>query len=261
MRNHSETPRRDIPKTAGGETPLGVMDSAYSAVRRREAHHLGFRYRSRALSAARAFQRFSPPVDRPRVLDLGAAEGLATLEVHRLLDAQESIGVEFSQDLIDSAGSLPEGVRLVQGDVTRSHESTEEQSFDLVTALAVLEHLDRPSDLLVQARHALKPGGVFVATCPSPFWDKVSGSLKLHQEELHQFDFDRKTFQRFAEQAGLEMLLYQRFMFVWVGLLPYLKISVSPVLADRIDAWLRMPRIFDLLFVNQLFVARAPAPA
>ncbi len=257
MRTRSETHIEGL-DTADG-TPPGVMDGAYAEGRERKAH-LDFRYRSRALTAVRAFRRFAARTDRPRVLDFGAADGKAMLEVHRLLDARESIGIEFSQELIERADPMPETARLMQGDVTRPHESVEEQSFDLVTALALLEHLERPGDLIAEARRALKPGGIFAATCPSPFWDKVSGTLKLHQEEFHLVDFNRKVFERLALQAGLEPLLYQRFMFVGIGFLPYLKIKVSPRLADRLDRLLRLPRILNPLFVNQLFVARAPAP-
>ncbi len=261
MRTRVKTPRPDTLETLdpGLGAPPGVMDGTYAEDRQRKAH-LDFRYRSRAFTAARAFRRFAPRTKRPRVLDFGSADGRALVEVHRLLDAQESIGIEFSQDLIARADTMPEGARLVQGDVTRTHDCIEERSFDLVTALALLEHLDRPEDLLAQARRALKPGGIFAATCPSPFWDKISGTLKLHQEEFHQVDFNRKTFERLARQSHLEPLLYQRFMFVAIGFLPYLKIEVSVRLADRLDRLLRLPRILNPLFVNQLFVARAPAP-
>ena len=57
-------------------------------------------------------------------------------------------------------------------------------------------------------------------------------------------------------EAELQPLEYRRFMFVGVGILPYLKIPVSPAVANRMDKLMGWPRLLNFLFVNQLFVAR-----
>ncbi len=63
------------PHPHGEAPPAGVMDASYAADRRSKPH-LEFRYKSRALNAANAYRRFGPGVSSPRVLDLGAAEGV-----------------------------------------------------------------------------------------------------------------------------------------------------------------------------------------
>src|SRR3954470_15181047 len=93
-------PTRPTPSDAGAPAShRGVMDAGYAQSRVTQPQ-LAFRLQSRALHAARAFQEFAPGRQNPRVLDLGAAEGRTMAEVHRLLGASESIGIEYAPDLV-----------------------------------------------------------------------------------------------------------------------------------------------------------------
>lgn len=245
----------------GQTSPNGVMTADYSR-QRREQPHVAYRLESRALTAVEAFLEFAPKSVRARgdlsVLDLGAAEGATLNRVHAALGAKDSIGIEYSAELMAAAPALYPGVRLVQGDVTQVCPEVEAESRDLVLALAVLEHLDEPNQLFMEASRTLKPGGLIVATCPSGLWDEISGRLRLHPEEHHEQAFERQTFEDCASAAGLESVAYRRFMNAPMAFLPYLRIPVSPKWAGRADAVLRSLRIFELAFVNQLFVARKP---
>ncbi len=240
-------------QTAGA----GVMDASYARDRLNRPH-LVFRYKSRALIAYRLYRKFSRFAHAPRILDMGAAEGRTMAELHRLLGAEESIGIEYAPDLIAAAGDLPDHCRLLRGDVTKPIDELKPGSFELITALAVLEHLDNPAEMAVRVREYLKPGGIFIATCPSPFWDKVSGAVGLHKDEHHTMEFNKQAFTKLALKAGLEPLEYRPFMFAPVGFLPYLKISVPPRLAMRIDALIAPIPILNLMMVNQVFAARRP---
>jgi 2-polyprenyl-3-methyl-5-hydroxy-6-metoxy-1,4-benzoquinol methylase len=81
---------------------------------------------------------------------------------------------------------MPDNTVLWKGDVTSLPPGVEEGSYDLVTALAVLEHLPDPSACVREGFRALRGGGVFVATCPNPFWDEVAGRLGLVADEHHE---------------------------------------------------------------------------
>ena len=235
------------------------MDAAYGA-QRRTLPYVAFRLRSRALAAVEAIRRFATPeaLEEMTLLDLGAAEG-ATLDlVHRALGSRDSIGIEYAAELIASAGQLSAGVRLLEGDATKAHPEVAAGSRQVVLALAVLEHLESPSDLFAEAHRALHPGGLFVATAPSGFWDDLSGFLRLHPEEHHESAIDRSAFEALAEAHGLEPLRYERFMNAPLAFLPYLRVPVSARFAASVDAAVRRLRVFDFCFVNQLFVARKP---
>ena len=151
------------------------MKQSYS-VDRKQKKHLIYRYKTRAHEAFKVFLKYSHRKKRPNILDFGSADGIALIETHNLLDANLSLGVEYSEDLINSAGKLPPSCSIIQGDVTKSLDQVKSGNFDLVTALAILEDLDEPIDLFLRAHDALKPEGIFVATCPSLLGTKYSAN-------------------------------------------------------------------------------------
>ena len=237
------------------KNPKGVMTEDYSRDRKTKKH-LIYRYKSRAYEASKLFQKYSSFSLRPNILDFGCADGFALTETHKLLDANSSLGVEYSEDLINSVGPLPPSCSIIQGDVTKSIDQVKSGNFDLVTALAILEHLDDPIELFHRAHDALKPGGVIIATCPSPFWDKISGKFKLHEDEFHAFDFNKDAFFSLAAKSGFKAIEYRKFMSAPVGFAPYLKIPISPRFSHLCDRIISSFFIFNWTFVNQIFVAQ-----
>ena len=237
--------------------PHGVMGAEYSDQRKRQPQ-VAFRLASRALEAVEAYRAFrgASATDDVAILDFGAADGATLQRVHAMLGARDSIGIEYSPELIAQARDLDRGIRVVQGDVTVPHPEVAPASRDLVLALAVLEHLDSPAQVFEQAHRALKPGGLFIATCPSGVWDEISGFFGLHPDEHHEQAFDRSVFDGYARSAGFVSTEYRRFMNAPVGFAPYLGIPVSPGFSRRVDGILRALRVFGFTFVNQLFVAR-----
>jgi 2-polyprenyl-3-methyl-5-hydroxy-6-metoxy-1,4-benzoquinol methylase len=235
----------------------GVLDRTYAEERQEELEFV-FRYKVRAKVVENAVRCYLAKAEDLNILDFGVAEGLTLKELDQLLPGNNFIGIEYSAELIEQAPELPNNIKIVQGDVTRLDADIKGQSFDVVVALALLEHLLKPVEAVREAASVLRPGGIFVATSPHPFWDKVSTRLGLLKDHQHEIEMSNERFMSFAKDAGLEILTYERFMWAPLSVLPYLKIKISPLFSLKFDRWLAKLIIFNWLFVNQLIVARKP---
>lgn len=240
------------------ESSLGVMGADYADERRR-ACHLQFRLKVRAQVAVNALRARVPGQSSWRVLELGAAEGLTLLHVRELLGgAGQYDGVELSEGLLQAAPPLPGNTRLLKGDVTQLPSDLEANSYDLCMALAVIEHLDDPLASVREAARMLKSGGVFVATCPNPFWDHLAGALHLVADEHHEQEMTKRKLLDLVRDAGLVKPEFAPFMWLPVGSLPYFKVPVPPGAALRIDDVVRRLPLSRFAFVNQVVIAQKP---
>jgi SAM-dependent methyltransferase len=125
------------------------------------------------------------------------------------------IGVDVSSVAVEEARSLGLDARVIE-DATKL--PFDDESFDLVVCVEVLEHLLRPDHAATEMLRVLKPGGVLVATVPNAvFWrrrlDAVVGrwhplgdELSLDQpwRDPHLRFFTPTTFWTMIATAGFE---------------------------------------------------------
>ena len=111
--------------------------------------------------------------DGTRVVDLGCGQGTFLYALSRLWVNVELWGVDISRKAIEWAQNrIGDRVRFEKADVTDTHLIGDH--FDYVVASEIMEHLDRPEDLIKEAYRLLKPGGKLILTVP--FEDRIPSS-------------------------------------------------------------------------------------
>jgi SAM-dependent methyltransferase len=135
------------------------------------AEGLGARYREHYRDRPRGFvfggeeraALFRRAVGGPgrRVLDLGCRSGALT---SAYLEGNEVVGVDIEPEALAQAATL--GIETRLADVEEGLPFAAE-SFDVVVAGELVEHVRDPGALVVEARRVLRPGGTFVASVPN----------------------------------------------------------------------------------------------
>lgn len=91
-----------------------------------------------------------------------------------------------------------------------------DNTFDLITALDVLEHLPNEKKALQEIKRVLKPNGIFVATVPAHqfLWS-------YHDEVLHHFRrYNKKSFlQIFQDNFDVKFVSYIHFFILFPAIL------------------------------------------
>jgi 2-polyprenyl-3-methyl-5-hydroxy-6-metoxy-1,4-benzoquinol methylase len=110
------------------------------------------------------------------VLDVGCGEGVVTERIATSTGA-ETVGVDLGTDELQAEWRRREGDRLSFRPASAYDLPFEEGSFDLVCALEVLEHLERPRDALAELARVAR-GAVLVSVPREPLW-RISHLLAL----------------------------------------------------------------------------------
>jgi SAM-dependent methyltransferase len=105
---------------------------------------------------------------RGKALDVGCGDGLFLAELDRRAGLStrgwELHGVDYSRSIIEQGEHR--GYALRQGNVEEGLPYDDE-TFDIVTAGEVIEHVYDPDRLAAEARRVLRPGGRLLVTTPN----------------------------------------------------------------------------------------------
>jgi ubiquinone/menaquinone biosynthesis C-methylase UbiE len=161
-------------------------------------------WRTAENSAAYLLPHLRPGLD---LLDVGCGPGTITVDLAARVAPGRVVGIDASDDVIAQARQLEaDGVAFSTGDVYAL--DFPDESFDVVHAHQVLQHLAEPVAALREMRRVLRPGGV-LAVRDSDYgafvWSPADPMLERWMELYHQLT----TRNGVEADAG-------RFLFGWV---------------------------------------------
>ena len=101
------------------------------------------------------------------ILDIACGPGILCRKLKRRIDESSVTGIDFSSYAIERNRGVDEalGIRYEVVDISASLAQITER-FDVVTMCEILEHLDDPERIVDEAMGLLRPGGLFILTCP-----------------------------------------------------------------------------------------------
>jgi len=122
-----------------------------------------------------------------RLLDIGCADGTTTYQIKKRFPKLKITGLDYYKETIDFAKKTKPQIHFVHGD---AHELPfGNETFDIVTAIEVLEHLEKPKKVLSEIKRVLKPGGKFIIVQDTDsllfrtvwwFWTKSTGAVWIN---------------------------------------------------------------------------------
>lgn len=115
-----------------------------------------------------------------RVFDFGCGSGYMVRELQKI--GYDAYGVDFEEEAINYG--LSSGIKNLKVGTGNKIDHTDE-SFDLVTAFDVLEHLDNEQPTVRELTRILKPGGRIIISVPAYDWlwgiqDEVSHHFRRY---------------------------------------------------------------------------------
>ncbi|WP_165919512.1 class I SAM-dependent methyltransferase [Promicromonospora sp. AC04] len=162
------------------------------------------------------------------LLDVGCGPGTVTVDLAERLTQGSVVGVDASDDVLESARGLADahGTKNISFEHANAYELPfEDNSFDVVFAHQLLQHLSDPVAALREMKRVAKPGG-FVAVRDADYeamaWYPESAELTewnmLYHEVTHTYGFEPDAGRRLASwvrDAGFDPAAIEPGASVW----------------------------------------------
>lgn len=150
------------------------------------------------------------------ILDIGCGAKGAFL---KSLSSHIKKGVGIDKDALNSTEG---NISLYAGDVDGQKLPFADNSFDCVTMMAVLEHLNSRQETLNEICRVLKPGGILLMTVPTwankPVLEFLAYKLKIVSSEGvrdHKTYFWKKDLVPLLEKAGFKNIKHKYFQIIF----------------------------------------------
>lgn len=151
-----------------------------------------------------------------KVLDIGCNEG----RILSFLPADiRYVGLDISATAIERARQRYPDQQFLISDLNKPSEVfLEEHTFDAVIMLALIEHIDSPTQVVKNFLRCLKPDGILIITTPAPYGRRFhdwGARIRLFSsnaaKEHHQF-LDRRALLEIAKQSNSQLTEFHHFL-------------------------------------------------
>lgn len=111
---------------------------------------------------------------------------------------QKKVGIDF---LVTNSSN--NNIELRQANLDQFPLPIKDAEFDVITMLAVLEHLNNPANVIAECFRGLKPEGKLIITTPSPISKPILESLARLHLISYEGVFDHKHYYKKSEIFAL----------------------------------------------------------
>ncbi|QLJ53459.1 MAG: hypothetical protein Sv326_1284 [Candidatus Fermentimicrarchaeum limneticum] len=158
------------------------------------------------------------PENTTSLLDMGCGEGHFLAMVEKRFPAAKLVGVDQSDENIRYAKRILKRARLIRGDATKTELRS--SSFEVVSALELLDHVESDTALLSEARRLLKPKGTLLISIPDSSmllwniaWSVWTRTLGRKWEGKHLRGYDDRTVTELLNKNGFSIKRKARALF------------------------------------------------
>lgn len=218
----------------------GILNIGYNK-KRLGRIDFAYRLKRRTLEVWNAINKFAPKNSgKIECLDIGTADGLMLSRLNSIFNFNKAIGIDMSHELIKA--NKDEKIKLEVGDAENLR--FENDSFDIVIACAVIEHINDPNIMLKECHRVLRKNGIIIITTPNPFNDKIAEFVGYFKKGEHNLSFNLKELGEILKGNNFNVVLSNRFM-----LFPFFKIPFEKHV-ENLAFLLKL----DWLMSNQIIV-------
>lgn len=100
------------------------------------------------------------------LLEIGPGAGFLMTFLESEFPQAHLTGIEYDHRLVPIIQSKVKKARIIQGNAEEFN--LENETFDIIVSLQVIEHLYRPELMIASVKKHLRPGGIFIFTTPNP---------------------------------------------------------------------------------------------
>jgi len=108
----------------------------------------------------RTLKKFLKESAKGSFLDIGCADGTTTFQIYKNFPNLKITGLDYYRKAIEFARRTKPQIKFVIADVHKLPFPN--RSFDIVSAIETLEHVQNPHEALAEIKRVLKPGGFLI---------------------------------------------------------------------------------------------------